>query len=156
MYSQYIKKPIEESHPKKNKKNHKKSSNKSNVIYEGQNINVFPPIPIPEISKEKGFSEDDFINELSEYQEFILNSAFLDQENIESNDPNEYKNTCDELLFLLEKDQNSENITEGVLKNMMSICEENAKWFLPIQAAFFLSKNKKYLHYFKVLKAKTI
>lgn len=137
MYTHYTKPPIEE--PKNNKKLKKKNNNASKTLYLDRNEDIQETASRfftkePSNSKEStpmNFSEDDYINDLSEYQEEMLNSAFF-EENPEFQE--ELSNTCNDLVeFFKEK---SISGTEGEFDHMLKICQDNAKWFLPIQAAY--------------------
>ena len=62
----------------------------------------------------------------------MLNAAFID-ENPEFQF--ELSNTCNDLVeFFKEKNLNSESECE--YDSMMKICQDNARWFMPIQAAY--------------------
>jgi len=140
MYTQYSKPPIEE--PKQSKKSKKKNTNSTKTVYLDPSIEPRDyiinnrPFYNDSGSKENSsttksltFSDDDYINDLSEYQEEILNTAFL-EENPEFQF--ELSNTCNDLFeFFKEKNLSS----EGEYDNMLKICQDNAKWFMPIQAA---------------------
>jgi hypothetical protein len=81
----------------------------------------------------KGFSEDDYINELTEYQEFLLSSAFESRDEKAPEEENEFLDTCKELEGIFEDDK--ETMSEVMKKTMLNICEENVKWFMPIETA---------------------
>ncbi len=120
----YSKPPLPEPTPcKKSKKKNNNTNNK--FLYSDSPLNSSPP------SKGLLISDDDYINDLSEYQEELLNTAFLD-ENADFQDPCELYDTCNE-IFDLFKEKNL--VCELDYANMMKICQDNAKWFLPVQAA---------------------
>lgn len=62
-----------------------------------------------------------------------MSSAFDSKEQEVQEEETEYLDTCKELEGILEEDK--EKISEVMKKTMMSICEENVKWFLPIETA---------------------
>ena len=139
MYTQYSKPPIEET--KTSKKSKKKNTNSTNKVYLDPVMDPYKPRQIlcenysketSSTSKSITLSDEDYINDLSEYQEEMLNAAFMD-ENPEFQ--MELNNTCNDLFeFFKEKNLNSESECE--YDSMMKICQDNARWFMPIQAAY--------------------
>ena len=120
---------------KKNNNNNNKiaygSSDSPKNFEEYKNFNDAGSNQNSSTTKSVTISDDDYINDLSEYQEEMLNNAFF-QENQDFEDPSELSNTCNEILdFFQEKNL----ICECDYDNMIKICQDNAKWFLPIQAA---------------------
>lgn len=143
MYIHYTKPPLEE--PKVCKKSKKKNHNSNNKIayndpplnYEEykettpNNNNDSSSNTNSSATKSLTISDDDYLNDLNEYQEDLLNSAFF-EENPYFQDPCELNNTCNE-IFDLFKEKNL--ATEIEYDTMLKICQDNAKWFLPVQAA---------------------
>ena len=120
----YSKPPLSE--PKLSKKSKKKNNNTNNKqLYSSEPLAFIDSPP-----KSLAISEDDYINDLSEYQEEILNTAF--EEDPDLQDPSELSATCNE-IFDLFKEKNL--VCELDYANMIKICQDNAKWFLPVQAA---------------------
>ena len=140
MYTQYSKPPIDDQKPSA-KKSKKKNTNTGNKVYLDPVQDPYNPRPYPSESLSKDnssttksdtLSDEDYINDLSEYQEEMLNAAFI-EENPEFQF--ELSNTCNDLVeFFKEKNLNSESECE--YDSMMKICQDNARWFMPIQAAY--------------------
>lgn len=130
----YTKPPLEEpSHKKKSKK--KNTNALKTVFFEAEEAKTHET---PAISTENPnkitISEDDYLNDLSEYQEELLNTAFFEEIGDFQPNSNDFSSTCNEILSLFQ-DKSLENLEKTEYEHMLQVCQENAKWYLPIQAA---------------------
>lgn len=119
----YTKPPLEE--PSLKKKSKKKNTNSHKAVFL-QEEEAKAPLP------QEKFSEDDYVNDLNEYEEELLNSAFLESGADFSANSQDFCSTCSEILSLFQEKSLEKSCD---YEHMLSVCQENAKWYLPIQAA---------------------